>query len=104
MRKRHTFINTELIKFIYTLHFHKRRMTIRNTLQYEPGQCRFKCSCREKDMEVVNVIDPGGLSIQDCKIATDSNHYKFYPPPSCPPGNYQQNYHNSESEKGIGTA
>lgn len=54
----------------------------------------------EKDMEVINVTDPGGFSIQDCKIATDNNHYKFYPPPSCPPGNYQQNYQKSESEKG----
>lgn len=58
----------------------------------------------EKDTEVVNVIDPGGFSIQDSKIATDNNHYKFHPPPSCPPGNYQQNYQNSESEKGMGAA
>jgi hypothetical protein len=43
-------------------------------------------------MKVVNVPDPGGFSTQDSKIATNNNHCKFYPTPSCSPGNYQQNY------------
>lgn len=51
----------------------------------------------EKSAEAANVTS--GVPVKGSKHTANHNYYRFYPHHRCLPCNYQQNFHNSESQE-----